>query len=320
MFKYASMVPARGFSWREDLVVEAYQEGPLSMGAPPYLVALGDRIRFIYPLEDHPGLFATFAEIKEGPDSELTSRILGFANKYGRLGQPTWVYSVDGKGNSQMITGEGLNIWKKEIEDMALANKLWRWLNNASMTNLALHVRWNQRAVGVSYAPLTDLGGLEELNKPGHPAGLVYAVSDDISFSTDDPIGPTKYFLKKLINEKLAGHVSPRVVMDHKYKLIPYFIPDSLLAAMWFQFFQAVTGATDFIQCEICGGLIEKKRGGRSTKKVHTHCSKNRSYKKGKARDMFKEGVSLPDIADIIGEKQEIVTEWTKEWKSMPGK
>jgi hypothetical protein len=57
------------------------------------------------------------------------------------------------------------------------------------------------------------------------------------------------------------------------------------------QMFNAVTGVDDYIQCEVCGGLIENKPGGRASKGVHTRCAKNRSEQmsKGKAEPTTEE-------------------------------
>ena len=77
--------------------------------------------------------------------------------------------------------------------------------------------------------------------------------------------------------------------------------------------FNAVTGIDDCIKCEVCGKLIERKPGGRTAKRVHTQCSKNRPDRKRKARELHQEGLSIKEIAERLGEEPKLVGEWLNE-------
>jgi hypothetical protein len=50
------------------------------------------------------------------------------------------------------------------------------------------------------------------------------------------------------------------------------------------QMSSAMTGIDDYILCEVCAGLIEKKPGGRASKRVHTRCAKARSAQLSKGK------------------------------------
>lgn len=312
MFRFLKTVPMEGYLWREDVSALPDLNGEVPKYKGPVLVGKGTRGRVISPLEDHPTLFEEFAKLQEGPADELQARIIRFANSYGDLyrgqGDRTLLVLLD-----DLSFGEDLSVWKKEIADMAYAFRLWRCLKNGYINKLHGTVHWEGNCVGTTWNEVFNFKSFEQVFGK-MPISKVDPNEKYLGFLKGDLIGPANYFLQEIINKKITGHVSPRLLRDQEFNLHPYFMPDSLLSAMWFQLFQAVSGITNFIQCEICGGLIAIKPGNRSTKKVHTRCAKNRSDRKREAGKLFKDGLSITEIANKVGEDIEIVTDWSKGW------
>lgn len=304
MFRFLKTVPMEGYLWREDVSALPDLNGEIPKYKGPVLVGKGTRGRVISPLEDHPTLFEEFAKLQEGPADELQARIIRFANSYGDLGEKVLL--------EDLSFGEDLAVWKKEIADMAYAYRLWRYLRKG-YAKLFGTVHWDGNVVVATWEEVFHFEGFRPLIGK-MTLSTVNTETSNMGFSKGDLIGPANYFLQTIINKKITGHVSPRLLRDQEFNLHPYFMPDSLLSAMWFQLFQAVSGITNFIQCEICGGLIAIKPGNRSTKKVHTRCAKNRSDRKREAGKLFKDGLSITEIANKVGEDIEIVTDWSKGW------
>jgi len=114
-------------------------------------------------------------------------------------------------------------------------------------------------------------------------------------------------------------------------ELRPLYIPDSLLSALWLQFWQTVSGQSKMGQCEWCGHLFVITHERQSYCPGDHYFSDNRSIcarnhaqwlhrKKEKAMKLFEEGKSFKNVIAILSqEKHHIeatkVLEWWKEWK-----
>ena len=90
-----------------------------------------------------------------------------------------------------------------------------------------------------------------------------------------DVVIPAQMVIQKLINKKLSVSeypVTPKLLMDKNNNLKQYLVPQNLLSAMWFQFFQAASGERKFKKCEICHkweDVTEK----RSSWSMHPNCA-----------------------------------------------
>jgi hypothetical protein len=97
---------------------------------------------------------------------------------------------------------------------------------------------------------------------------------------------PARAALFQEINKKLAGQVSPCLLLDRKGQVLSYVRPRTLLAALWVQLYQAVTGWRRIRPCQYCGQLMDVT-GGRLTKRAHTSCAhreKMRRYRHKRTR------------------------------------
>jgi hypothetical protein len=276
MILFRKTIPVEGYEWRHDLVLAKLlnPEGTVANG--PFLVGKGSRGRVESPLEAEEIMFEAFADLAKVDAEELPKRIQRFANSFGDLGRHLLLIRPNVE-TSPTWAGEDLALWRSEIQDLALVFTIWYGVKEHDIPLLKQLVHRIGTGVAVTWNEHHDVQGLEDLVGKGKYA----AYNDlDLQFLDDDWIGPANYILQKLINEKVTGHVSPRLIRDELLNLQSDLVPDSLLSAIWLQMFNAVAGIDEYILCEVCGGLIKRNPGSRSSKRVHTRCAKNRYLQK----------------------------------------
>lgn len=277
MIQFKKAVPVDGFEWRSDLVVLNLSGNPVSMATGPFLVAKGDRGRMTSPLElREPHLYEAFAALESDDPEEMSRRILRFANRYGDLGQHLQLVTPNVE-SSQTLRGEDLYVWRQAIHELSTAFRIRRQIRNRRLDRLPLSVHASGKSLFVTWDEVQEFDASKLTLR--NPRWAAYDM-EEVEFLPGDVIGLANYALQKLINDNLYPHVSVRVLRDEGFNLQGSLVPDSMLAAIWYQMYQDVVGETEFIECEVCGGLIEKLPGGRSTKRVHTRCAKQRSAKR----------------------------------------
>lgn len=285
----------------------------------PFLIITPETTGFYQtkPLEDEPTLFLKFADVEPKPEA-----IVEFANEFGPLtrGWPplyTPKHSHLKEGSQEQVRkygikidvgdgriyrgvhGDPLNLWLEELEDMRWTVALWQWLKDGDTSSLAKVIYWPEdgESVGCVLADkdvLLSYPSSEEafLNAPlsGKKVrvGWLAIKGDDAifpRFRPGDTYLPAKRLLQKMISEKLIEHrVTPGLLWDAKNELIPYLMPEDFLAAMWLQFFRAVTGERKFKRCAICGkweDATEKKE----TWTKHKACANRERIRRYRAKN-----------------------------------
>lgn len=113
----------------------------------------------------------------------------------------------------------------------------------------------------------------------------------------------------------------------------PLYIPDSLLTALWLQFWQTVTGQNEMGQCKCCGRSFTRTHGrsgycppdGRSVPWGTNKSACANKYnqwlhgKKEDAIDLFKRGKSVKNVTAVLSQakyhiEEAKVQEWWEEW------
>jgi hypothetical protein len=325
MYYFAWSVPEKGFYWSseaisiEESILGAEVAGGVRVTGfkhkKPYLLVHPEnkRSKGYRPLEEKPELFSEFAGLDCTPES-----ILGFANKYGWLGKGTLIGFKSEDGSIPFDqTGEGLNLWVKEIEDMKKVYPIWRCLDKQWERRLRFRIHWYNDTVFVSSEDIPDLKEFLKANKNRLTPDIFFPLAserrnEDVfnSFEKGDVIAPAKFLLQSRINRKIKEGVSPRILRDASWILSPYIMPHSLLSAIWLQFYEAVTGQKRFTQCEVCGGLIELTNKNRKTKKVHANCRKRDWAHKQQVLNLAAEGKTIEEIARGTGYKEAKITRW----------
>ncbi len=200
-----------------------------------------------YPLEEHPGLARKFAEISD-PDA-----VLQFAVQYGVLG-------LDGLG--QDSGDEDVMMWLLEASQLRRALGVWDLLDSKDMPGLREIFKWKDKSV---IARFPNSKATRWITSPGNQRWLQV-------WKPGDVIGPAKLFLAEEFNRVMNVMASPTILLDAKGNFKTYSVPVSLLAAMWLEFSEIVTGVRKLQPCELCGRLMDVT-DNRRHKRMHDNCS-----------------------------------------------
>jgi hypothetical protein len=247
------------FPW---LVATAGHEWKTGAGAPSRLLLVernvpGSRLKR-YLLEDHPGLFRDFSALQGKAD------ILDFANQFGTLfhggysGEDMAEGGTFGKDPTDTLFGTSLDKWKRAIADIRVHVRFWDSIMDCNVKELSRVIKWeSDGSVGYRFPPGSEGGGwlwtphFKSVNQ----------------FSFGDVLLPARYVLQRQINRHLAepsiGLSVPALAWTPDLKQRIMITPPNLLAAMWLQFAQAVTGSYQLKRCPGCGKYFQAGRGGR---------------------------------------------------------
>lgn len=223
-----------------------------------------------------PTLFLEFASVEPTREG-----ILGFANRYGKLslsgeievltpvyswpageaprpprGPGSVIYPNRSDGRDYLgVFGESLQWWQDEIRDMRRVTALWQWLREENVGCLSQVIKWRGDSVLYMFANPEDVQRGETRNAESGLLAAPWFRGDILArFRRGDYLLPAQHLLQTKINEKLRlYHTKPRLLMNEKNQLEPYLYPDGLIAALWFQCYQAVVGEKKLKRCSICG-------------------------------------------------------------------
>jgi len=137
---------------------------------------------------------------------------------------------------------------------------------------------------------------------------IAYPGFHDRFFSTwyqkKDLVGPARLFIARTINEKLRGVVNVELgVVREDGRFGTALVPQTLLAALWLQFFFQVTGRSELRQCPICGRWFDTSK---SPKRVFctargSGCRQKASRIRRKAYTLMAKGKTLEETAQALG-------------------
>ena len=322
-----STLPQEVFEFQWDIHVDGYRwietqpadpEGDSGMfltdGRP--LGASGFAVDRYSPLALHSGLFRVFADTK--PTSE---EVKAFADKFGRLGGDAAEMIVlpdEPVEKGHLVgTGERLRVWTEEILAMRQAIDLWDKARKGDYKGLAQFIRWDEK--GVHYASHPDLGP-NELPEPPFRKILTVVATEDLRpdllqrFRRGDVIEPALYYVQRVVNDRMKERISPRLLWSpDRSRLRLYFVPHSLLGALWLQFTHAIERDNDFRTCAECGMWFElSPQTARSNKVYCSNACRTKAYRKRKAEAerLFAEGTNIGDIARRLDADPKAVSRW----------
>jgi hypothetical protein len=276
-------------------------------------VPLGSKYGMIQysPLKDHTALFRLFAETEPTEDG-----ILEFANEYGLLGgdlQDMIPVKSLGEGKSAAGIGETLRSWKNEIFTLRRAVTLWDLAEENDVEELSKIIHWTgPRTVVYEYGrdPKKEK---DEVSK--YWAGYSLIAMDEGErkrvhpelidrFQYGELNLPVRYYIQKIINDRLKGLVFPQMLWErNRNRLSLYFVPSSLLGALWLQFAQAIDGDKKYRKCQECRKPYEiSPETARTSKLFCSNACRSKNYRErqAKARKMNEEGKTLEFIAQDL--------------------
>lgn len=270
----------------------------------------GGEIKQYEPLKDSPQLFMKFAAIGYEPEG-----ILEFANEYGPLygfNEPIRGHrdycdalGVDRSSESvlRFLGNQSISEWRENIYWMGTLLQIWEWLQDKSSGKLGQHFIWEKdrfkdedprfRIPGefrVIFHQEIKSRRLPESYKGPFPAEEFpeWHRAHNAWVGTSDQFPPGSVteaamsFLAREVTEALSRLKINAVVLNKGGKFDSTFRPENLVGALWFQFFQMITGEKRIIRCEVCGDWMDVTDNRRS-KKMHDRCSLNRRMKKYRA-------------------------------------
>ena len=268
-------------------------------------------------------IFARTEETKEG--------IKAFADDFGALGLEI------GKGAARFPDdavsgidwhGEFLSSWRDAIARMRNAIALWQAIaaaRNRDASALSRYVKWDLRREMVTVfrepQPRED--------RPGPGVGWRSWSGRDArpvsrAFTRGDLIRPAEEFLRQELMSRLTGSLSIGLdwnavdwaAANSKSKLVRSFRPNSLIALMWLQFADALTGVTEFRPCKRkgCGKLIRisPEFGSHTNKQTCSDSCKVRVYQE-RVRGViasFDQGKAPEEIATGLKTELSTVRGW----------
>ena len=212
--------------------------------------------RRFYLHEPHPGVFRDFAALQPTQDA-----IKGFADTYGDILDRHKGEQFAVRGDSTVDFGTSLGRWRREIGDMRVIVSLWDQVQNRQLSELKKIITHSEKHL--RYVVKT----------PKHEARVTLAHADIPEsgwdrFDPEDVLLPARCALQMEINKRLSDTdtpslVFPRLVWTPEYDQRIIFQPCNLLAAMWMQFAQAVTGKFQLKRCVVCGKGFQAGPGGK---------------------------------------------------------
>lgn len=269
-----------------------------------------DTMATIEPLTESPALFAEFA----GLDYNDAAAIIAFANHHGPLLPPNW----------RSYVGEKLAIWQNEIAIMKEAFELWQWAINGDTEKLARVITIKKHETPLKLTNSATLVGTEISRISGN-GGKHYLNCDD-SFlrrlTPGDLVLPAKALVQAAINDYLSRlpfnwifepPVMAQLLFNDHSELEQCLIPTALLAAMWLQFAQHVSGEKKIRRCEICNQWADVTdcRENWTSHELCVNRDKVRKHRKIKQiNELLAEGKSIEQVAQVVGEDTRTIKRW----------
>jgi hypothetical protein len=271
------------------------------------------------PLVEQPGLFRAFSEVPPTPEG-----VIEFANAFGSL----WPNSSfvendpDDPGKQLVLTGTSLEFVRAEIQSMHEAVSMWAMVQAQDVKGLSRCIRRYSAADpepgAVVFHPehlpgSTALGPPRVICSPTTAPDWYYkCVSGDVDF-------PARLLIGQLIRSRLLWQEAVRLQMkwdDHSMASVFRIEPTDLRYALWLQFAEAVCGEKEFRCCPICHTWFELGEG--KTRKSKQFCSvgcRTKAYRdrREEARDLFKDGSSVAEIAEKLKSDVDTVTKWVND-------
>ena len=269
---------------------------------------------------------------------------LEFANKYGHLNGDNILLA----DNSEIWTSD-LQHWKKQHWIFNLCYRLWQYLSSdiqeISKVLVIKHFEKDGRPTKVLILADSDqYNKTVETGEPVYVSDLyqfhktsIFPRFQIVSSREERPIGisisvelnsktaqltPRDFgqrFLYWIINGQLKTYPTIAQLNYVNGDLKQSYRPENLLAAMWYSFFQVVTGERKIQQCVICdqwSDLTNVKKGKKPWDR-HRECANwdavNKNRKLATVKEMVKTGKDIQDIAQVINIETRHIKRWLEE-------
>jgi hypothetical protein len=297
------VVPQAGFCWieaKEILLGRGHDSGP-------FLVARFSELCRSYSPFRETGLFKSFAETDPTEEG-----ILLFANKFGNLGEPTFVipeklpdFPICASGGlatspRELLEGVGFSFWNEQIGLMRQCLFLWDAIMRRRMADLRQVVRWR----GESVCIVVGNHSRWIASSRHHPERLSQMQRGDL-------YKPALYYVQEIVNEQLTKReVAPQLLWNRS-KLQQFMFPRSLIGALWAQFCAAIDGDREYQTCKECRKWFERGEVRVDAKFCSNACRQRAKRKRrSQARTLATKGFSISIIAKKLNTSSTTVQSW----------
>jgi hypothetical protein len=321
LFTFGWPVPSGGFRW-VDAGVKSSDGHTVRVLVEQHEAGLAAYRRYD-PLIEDPALYRSFADT---PPTE--EGIITFADRWGALGE--WDVIT---GTTPMMgrKAELFTVWVHGISEMRQAVWIWDRLTSQSrevQLELRRHLWWERDGDGhthVIFDSHPQLPRTQTKTDDGYSRVFAIVASDQFGdeglsqFIENDLAAPARDFLYRLVNRNLRGRVSPRLVpgapppLKSRLAVLAslQLAPTNLLACLWLQLAQVVSGLKAQRQCLGCRKWFEAAE--RRTDKLYCGdaCRKQAHQEKRLlARRLHAAGKKVTEIAKELGADMAMVKKW----------
>jgi hypothetical protein len=274
-------IPDKGFKW--SIGTEAITGLPGTFLSP---LSITGKRRAVTDQE----AYLDFARVK-GVELPL----LEFANQHGCLGVPKEHFHTV----AFVEWGESLRSWQRQHERFRIAFKLWQATSDRDIRKVKVLMTQAQKEEA-ERRPLTSEAGLcgadEQLTDPFVAATKVVVYLANCGLRPQENAlgkpccvpGCTEWKIDKIFN-KTTPWVEPTIEVREAGKAVTLVLldkPMSLLAAMWLQFAEFITGKRRVRLCEECGEYMDVTSSVRpGAKRIHERCSNNARARRWRHRN-----------------------------------
>ena len=223
-FDYSVLVPRGGYKWRRDkLIAVQHHQKEGFLDSRSPLCS--------------PTLYDDFARLPPERDA-----ILRFVNKHGPL-----YYSPEDPDEPD----DTFKTWCRDIARMRFSVDLWKAIKSTNMTFLKECIEWHNGLPRLRHAPIIQAGKTtRKLFKPRN-----YRVAALVCLEE---------FLIQIAYGSRPATLALRPKYDSDRDNLGFsFVPQTLIAGLWFQFVIAVSEGREVRYCERCGKGIDISQRGR---------------------------------------------------------
>lgn len=272
--------------------------------------------------ETPANLFKEFASTEETKEAINT-----FADKFGQLGFEKGngrTSFADDRVSGINWGGELLSWWCGAIAKMRSATALWKAIEeagNGDDSGLSRFVRWT--FVDGDARAIVSIPGQRHRFWFGRELQNLKMRADSNEktrghhWTRGDLLRPANEFLREELTSRLAGSLSIGLDWNEAHSdLVRSFRPNSLLALLWLQFADALTGETEFRHCKRkgCGKLIRisPEHGSHTNKQTCSDSCKVQVYQE-RVRTViasFDQGKTAEEIATSSKMELSKVRKW----------
>jgi hypothetical protein len=284
------------------------------------MVDLEDRafrtVRKYRPLSD-PALFLRFITV--APPSPAS--ILNFAQRYGSLGSDIaatisvpWPTPNTPSGVPLVCSGESIGRWTNEISTMGRVFTLFTMLQRRDLDGLSRHIKWRSDDKCVCYESHPSDADVqpEPVDRISVTIAAEHATPDFSDIPPGDLLQPAVRYIQTLVNDRLRGRVSPRLLRNETGKLVTHTVPDGLIGALWLQLAQVIARDAIVGMCATCSNFFVAPLRGAHDKAFCSKTCKNKAFRERqlRAQELSAEGVPLAEIAEIVATDPATAHRW----------